>query len=307
MCQILKSKQMGNTIAHYVGTLAVRLHRPFHSLFRWACMNEVIVTSYNPLYVALSLFCAFMGAFTALTSVYKLLAYRKAHINHSLDRLTGKRRSTGPLPSSLMYYITLVVAGIAFGGLGVWSMHFIGTLALRLPVEVHYSLRTTLLSLAAAIVSATWGLGIVAANPYSLVRLISAGAILGVGVSAMHYLGMYSMEFDGFFLWDLPLVVASCVIAFVAATAGLWLAFATASSTGRLLAACLMGGAVGAMHYTGMAAANVVCTTRPEDSPQTILEKAGTITQLPVMLIMLIVVISFILAFNRMYTRQFKT
>jgi NO-binding membrane sensor protein with MHYT domain len=270
-------------------------------------MNEVIVTSYSPLYVALSLFCAFMGAYTALACVYKLLAYRKAQINHSLDRLTGKRSRNGPMPSTMMYYITLLVAGIAFGGLGVWSMHFIGTLALRLPVEVHYSLGTTLLSLVAAVGSATWGLGIVAANPYSFTRLVSAGAILGVGVSTMHYLGMYSMEFDGFFLWDLPLVIASCVIAFVAATAGLWLAFAAASNHARLLAAALMGGAVGAMHYTGMAAANVVCRTRPEDSPQAILETAGTITQLPVLLVMLIVVITFIVAINRMYTRQFKT
>ena len=110
------------------------------------------------------------------------------------------------LPSSQMYYGTLCVAGLAFGGLGVWCMHFIGTLALQLPVAVHYSLDTTLLSLVAAVLASICGLGIVAANPYSLPRLVCAGAILGVGVSAMHYLGMYSMEFDGFFLWDWPLV-----------------------------------------------------------------------------------------------------
>ena len=269
-------------------------------------MNEVIVTSYSPLYVALSLFCAFMGAYTALACVYKLLAYRKAQINHSLDRLTGKRSRNDPMPSTMMYYITLLVAGIAFGGLGVWSMHFIGTLALRLPVEVHYSIGTTLLSLVAAIGAATWGLGIVAANPYSLTRLVSAGAILGVGVSTMHYLGMYSMEFDGFFMWNLPLVALSCLIAFVTATAGLWLAFAATSNQARWMAAALMGGAVCAMHYTGMAAANVVCTTAPADTPLQPLNTKGMITQLPALLVMLIVVITFIVALNRMYSRQFK-
>ncbi len=256
-------------------------------------MHEVITTSYNPLYVALSFVCAFMGAYSALACVYKLLAYRKAHINHSLDKLTGKRPRTSMLPSSQMYYGTLCVAGLAFGGLGVWCMHFIGTLALQLPVAVHYSLDTTLLSLVAAVLASICGLGIVAANPYSLPRLVCAGAILGVGVSAMHYLGMYSMEFDGFFLWDWPLVALSCLIAFVAATAGLWLAFATSSNAARWLAAALMGGAVCAMHYTGMAAAEVVCTT--------------PVTALPVLLVMLIVVISFLIALVHMYARRFKT
>ncbi|MGE8397371.1 MAG: MHYT domain-containing protein, partial [Comamonas sp.] len=200
---------------------------------------------------------------------------------------------------------TLAVAGLAFGGLGVWSMHFIGTLALRLPVEVNYALNTTLLSLVAAVGAAMLGLGIVAANPYSKVRLVLAGAILGVGVSAMHYLGMYSMEFDGFFIWNMPMVALSCLIAVVAATAGLWLAFATTSNQTRWMAAGLMGGAVGAMHYTGMAAANVVCTTRPADAP--LLPVNSTmITQLPALLVMLIVVITFVVALNRMYTRQFN-
>lgn len=270
-------------------------------------MNEVITTSYHPLYVALSLVCAFMGAYTALACVYKLLAYRKAHINHSLDKLTGKRTRAAALPSNSMYLATLGVAGLAFGGLGVWSMHFIGTLAMRMPVEVHYALGTTLLSLIAAVGAATLGLGIVAANPYSKTRLVIAGAILGMGVSAMHYLGMYSMEFDGFFMWNLPMVALSCLIAFVAATAGLWLAFAAASNQARWLAAGLMGGAVGAMHYTGMAAANVVCSTPLADAPLLPMNSAGMITQLPVLLVMLIVVITFIVALNRMYARQFNT
>lgn len=270
-------------------------------------MNEVITTSYHPLYVVLSLVCAFMGAYTALACVYKLLAYRKAHIIHSLDKLTGKRMHHGALPSNTMYLATLAVAGLAFGGLGVWAMHFIGTLALRLPVEVHYALDTTLLSLVAAVGAATLGLGIVAANPYSKGRLVLAGAILGVGVTAMHYLGMYSMEFDGFFLWNLPMVALSCLIAFVAATAGLWLAFAAASNQARWLATGLMGGAVCAMHYTGMAAANVVCSTPTADAPLlSPAHSAGMITQLPALLVMLIVVITFIVALNRMYARQFK-
>ncbi|MFI5444612.1 MHYT domain-containing protein [Polaromonas sp. UC242_47] len=47
----------------------------------------------------------------------------------------------------------------------------------------------------------------------------------------------------------------------LAATAALWLAFNTPSLTGRVLAALVMGAAVCTMHYTGMAAAEFICTT----------------------------------------------
>ncbi|MGN1057411.1 MAG: MHYT domain-containing protein [Comamonas sp.] len=268
-------------------------------------MYQTIVTSYSPIHVVLSLLCALMGAYTALACVYKLLAYRKAHITYRLNRVTGKNLdAAAELPSNHMYFLTLLVAGVAFGGLGVWAMHFIGTLAWQLPVEVNYSVQESVLSLLAAVAAATWGLGIVAANPGSKLRLVLAGAILGMGVSAMHYLGMNSMQFDGFFIWNWNLVLLSCAIAFFAATSALWLAFATTSNSARWTAAVLMGGAVGAMHYTGMAAAQVICTTAPELA--TVNSPLISMPQLPILLVMLIVVISFIIALDKVYSRKFQ-
>lgn len=77
----------------------------------------------------------------------------------------------------------------------------------------------------------------------------------------MHYLGMYGMRFGGYFEWSLALVGLSLVIAVVAASAALWLAFHTHRRMYRVTASFVMGAAVCAMHYTGMAAATVVCTT----------------------------------------------
>ena len=51
------------------------------------------------------------------------------------------------------------------------------------------------------------------------------------------------------------------LIACVAATAALWLAFNTKTWIARAGAAAVMGVAVCAMHYTGMAAAEFICTT----------------------------------------------
>ena len=43
-----------------------------------------------------------------------------------------------------------LLAGTAMMGLGVWSMHFTGMLALRLPLPMHYDAGLTLLSLVPA-------------------------------------------------------------------------------------------------------------------------------------------------------------
>ena len=97
-------------------------------------------------------------------------------------------------------------------------------------------------------------------------RLLGAGFLLGMGVVFMHYLGMFGMKFGGSIQWDLAVVGASAVIAVVAATAALWLAFNTRGLGVRALAALVMAVAVCAMHYTGMAAAEFICTTPNRDA-----------------------------------------
>src|SRR6266568_1704322 len=46
-----------------------------------------------------------------------------------------------------------LLGGASALGLGIWSMHYLGMLALHLPVEVHYDLLLVLASLAAAILA----------------------------------------------------------------------------------------------------------------------------------------------------------
>jgi len=112
--------------------------------------------------------------------------------------------------------------------------------------------------------------------------VLVAGPLAGFGVTVMHYLGMYSMRFNGYFDWDWNTVALSVVIAIVAATAALWLAVNTHQTWHRALAAPVMATAVCTMHYTGMTAASVMCTTanrkamlpdllRPSDLPMLVL------------------------------------
>lgn len=240
-------------------------------------MNEVVSASYDPSLVALSFAVAFMGAYIALSSSQKL------------------RTSTGKT-----YKFHLLIAGIALGGIGVWAMHFIGMLAMRMSLGLSYSMAETAVSLVAAVAATAWGLSIVARNPKSWLHLLAAGSMLGAGVCFMHYLGMYSMRFGGFFQWDMGLVGLSVLIAWVAATAALWLAFNTPSVWMRVLAAAIMALAVCSMHYTGMLAAEIVCTT---DQPLAMPTGFGllNVLQLPMMVITLVVGMMLAIAVNLMF------
>ncbi|HEX7891216.1 MAG TPA: MHYT domain-containing protein [Ramlibacter sp.] len=200
-------------------------------------MEQVVSSSYQSGFVALSYAISAIGSYVALNSA------------------NGIRRPDGRIRLG-----STVAAGIALGGIGVWSMHFIGMLALKLDAGSSYAMVETVVSLVAAIVGSALALGFVARAPHRLGRIAGAGLLLGIGVVVMHYLGMFGMKIGGFIRWDYEVVAHSAMIAVAAATAALWLAFNTASIGMRAVASLVMGVAVCAMHYTGMRAAEFVCT-----------------------------------------------
>jgi NO-binding membrane sensor protein with MHYT domain len=140
-------------------------------------------------------------------------------------------------------------------------MHFLGMLSYKVPLAMGYAWLELVVSLLAAVVVSALAIGYMAARPFSGWRLAVAGPLTGAGVTLMHYLGMSGMRFGGYFEWSMNLVLLSIVIAIAAATAALWLAFHTPRRLYRIAASFVMAAAVCAMHYTGMAAATVVCTT----------------------------------------------
>lgn len=202
--------------------------------------NELVETSWRMGLVALSYGIAVLGSFVALTAA---------------QRIRGR---TG------ISWLNLLAAGTALGGIGVWSMHFTGMLALNLGMGSGYSMVETLVSLVAAVAATSVALAFVARRPESGLRVLGAGTLLGLGVAFMHYLGMYGMRFPGFIVWSVPTVVLSVAIAVVAASAALWLSFRTGSLGMRALAAAVMGAAVCSMHYTCMAAADFVCISETQ-------------------------------------------
>jgi len=188
----------------------------------------VVTGTYNPHLVALSILVAAFASYTALDLGARVAA------------------TQGVAPR-----VWLVAAAIAMGG-GIWSMHFIAMLAFNMPISMSYGVGLTTLSLVVAIFVTGVGFYFInrrSAPPHSLVF---SGIFMGLGISAMHYIGMAAMREHAEISYDFLFLALSLVIAIGASTAALWLAFRTSDLGQKLAAAVVMGVAISGMHYSAM-------------------------------------------------------
>lgn len=149
----------------------------------------------------------------------------------------------------------LVAAAVALGGAGIWVMHFTAMLGFAIDgAVIRYDMPMTVLSAVIAIVVVLIGLGVVVRGHRETIALPLGGTITGLGVAAMHYLGMAAMNTGVSMEYGTGLVLLSILIAVVAATAALWFTLHVQSWVNTIGAAVIMGVAVCGMHYTGMAA-----------------------------------------------------
>jgi PAS domain S-box-containing protein len=192
----------------------------------------VMTGTHDPVLVCISILIAIAASYTALD-------------------LAGRIRAS----EGRLRQIWLATAAIAMGG-GIWAMHFVAMLAFRMPgMEVGYDVEFTLLSLFVAMFVTGAGFALMSRPKGSLALLIAAGAFMGLGVVAMHYIGMAAMRMAGAVSYDPLWLMISVVIAVVAATAALWLASRDRHQIERVGAAALMGIAIAGMHFAGMRAA----------------------------------------------------
>ncbi|MEV7422367.1 MHYT domain-containing protein [Streptomyces sp. NPDC091212] len=181
-----------------------------------------------------------------------------AYLMACLGSALGLRCTTRSLRTERSWKPGWLALGATSIGSGIWTMHFIAMIGFQVEeVSIGYDVPTTLASLAVAIVVVGVGVFIVGYRGASRGALISAGTITGLGVAAMHYIGMAGMRLHGRMEYDTAIVVLSVVIAVVAATAALWAAVSIHGFLPSLGASMVMGIAVTGMHYTGMAAISV--------------------------------------------------
>ncbi|MGY2957938.1 diguanylate cyclase (GGDEF)-like protein [Pseudomonas sp. TE6349] len=196
----------------------------------------MLTASYSSSLVLISLCVAILASYTALD-------------------LAGRIATARGYAASLW-----MIGGALAMGTGIWSMHFVGMLALQLPVELGYDLTLTACSLLIAVLSSGFALWLVSQPSLPVLQLALGALIMGAGIASMHYTGMAALRMTPGIDYDPSLFMASLLIAVGASAAALWTAFRLRRQTPyvrqiRGLAAVLMGIAIVGMHYTGMAAA----------------------------------------------------
>ncbi len=209
-----------------------------HFLTAPATVNTLLIGSYNPTLVAISIIIAIFSSYTALQvcEQVKLLEQRQWRFNW------------------------LSIGAVALG-VGIWAMHFIGMLAFHLPCHIHYNSLVTLISMIPSILASGVALYLCSRRNISAVQLISGGILVGGGIGIMHYTGMGAMRMNADLFYDLKLFLLSIFVAVLLAIVALWIKFGLTqfsqiSNWVNSLSAVVMGAAISGMHYTAMAAAN---------------------------------------------------
>jgi len=160
-----------------------------------------------------------------------------------LDRIRHAERGTR---------IAWVFLGGAATGATIWCTHFIAMIAYQPGVEVAYEPRLTGMSLLLAIFGSAGALHLATRRWPPSAAL--GGALFGVTVSVMHYVGMQAFVAHGMVRWSHGQVALSVLFA-VALGA---LAFDRARATGRFAgpwwATGMMVASIVLLHFTGMAA-----------------------------------------------------
>ncbi|MFK8185102.1 MAG: MHYT domain-containing protein [Phormidesmis sp.] len=208
-------------------------------------MALFLPTGYDTSLVCLSILIAVLASYTALD-------------------LAGRVNATQGR-SQLIW----ILCGAIAMGTGIWSMHFIGMLAFRVSMPVHYHFGKVLLSVLPAIVASGLALYIVSRATLGWAKLAAGSVLMGSGIAAMHYAGMMAMETEAIMEYDVTIVALSVGIAIAVSLAALAIIFKLREEGGtkrigkKIGASLLMGAAIPTMHYTGMAAAHFSSPVMP--------------------------------------------
>src|SRR5713226_5211203 len=143
----------------------------------------------------------------------------------------------------------LSAAACVFGA-GIWATHFVAMLAFRPGFAIGYGIGLTLLSIAAAMAISWLGFAV------ALRRRAPAlgGAILGIAIGAMHYIGMQALSVPADLHWQGVFVSVSLAIGVVVGAAALATMWRASRLRHRIGAALLLTVAICGLHFTAMAA-----------------------------------------------------
>lgn len=194
---------------------------------------QILDYSHNPTLVFASLLVALMAGFTGLSLTKGLSERNMVHRK-----------------------FLIALASIALGG-GIWSMHFVAMLGLQLPIMFYYDAAITLASALVAILVVGVALLILHFRQRTRGTLVLAGMIVGLGVLAMHYIGMSGLELCQALYTPSGIalaIVASCALNVAAFS----IAYGKRTNRNIIVGTLFFGFAVFAVHFVAIGGTDFV-------------------------------------------------
>ena len=201
----------------------------------------ILECQYNPYLVVLAFLVAGAGSFATLS-----MAERLNHVEQPVAQRQWR-----------------LLGACCLAG-GVWALHFISMLAFQAPIELHYDFALTGLSLIVMLFAGWLAMNTLGRNDLRVRHFLQAATCIGLGIAAMHYIGMSAMRSNAEQFYRPDMFAASIAVAIITSLLALLLAryFRYGSGTLHLLlkyaASLLMAGGMFATHFTGMAGMTLI-------------------------------------------------
>lgn len=210
-----------------------------HYFYDGRDLSHALDTTYNSALVILSIAIATLSSYSALSVSERMKASESANAKK----------------------VWLLAGALSMGG-GVWAMHFIAMLALKLPVEVSYDVQTTAFSTVPSILAGAVMIYAIS-RPKGQKSTLFISTLMGLGIGLMHYIGMTGMRGISrqiVMLYDPMMILLSIVVGlsllYIALTLNLQIGRSQNDSNftwAKIGASLAMGLAVSGLHFTGMA------------------------------------------------------
>ena len=189
--------------------------------------NAVLEHSHVFVLVLASLAVSLMASFTGLS------------LTHGISALPSPQRK-----------LAVAMAAVSLGG-GIWSMHFVAMLGLELPVLFYYDALTTLISALVAILMVGTALLLMHFRPRTPASITAAGVIVGLGIAAMHYIGMSGIQLCGTVYSPLGLALAWGA-SILLGVLSFWVIYGDRSRRSIVFGTLCLGVSVFTVHFVAM-------------------------------------------------------
>lgn len=159
--------------------------------------------------------------------------------------------------------VSIALASVALGG-GIWAMHFVAMLGLKLPILFYYDAAITLVSALCAILIVGAALLLLHFVERTPKVIAAAGAVVGAGVLVMHYVGMAGLELCRA-VYTPAGVLLSSVVAIGLCMLAFWIAYGQRTNRNIFLGTVCFAMAVCSVHFLAMAGTNFVAEPATSD------------------------------------------